>query len=139
MVAFAVHLLLLYLMLCGERQSNCLGTVPMMENGNICFLGYYDAGNAAHAGFMKMILTPAERIALFNGNENPREELRGDVFELSLRYPEPFSDPGKPSRHQCVHQWIGTLLLWVFRSGMHSADYCKIPKEEETAQEGPGD
>ena len=52
--------------------------------GNLCFIAYYDAGNAAHAGFMKTLLSPEERVQLFRGSENPLEELLGDVFELAL-------------------------------------------------------
>ena len=51
---------------------------------NLCFIAYYDAGNAAYAGFMKTLLTPQEREDLFRGSENPAEELLGDVFELAL-------------------------------------------------------
>ena len=52
--------------------------------GNLCFVAYYDAGNAAYAGFMKTLLSPEERVQLFRGSENPLEELLGDVFELAL-------------------------------------------------------
>ncbi|CAE7749115.1 unnamed protein product [Symbiodinium sp. CCMP2456] len=51
---------------------------------NLCFVAYYDAGNAAYAGFVKTLLTPQEREEVFRGSENPAEELLGDVFELSL-------------------------------------------------------
>ncbi|CAE7237302.1 unnamed protein product, partial [Symbiodinium sp. CCMP2456] len=51
---------------------------------NLRFIAYYDAGNAAYAGFMKTLLTPQERERLFRGSENPAEELLGDVFELAL-------------------------------------------------------
>ncbi|CAE7612094.1 unnamed protein product [Symbiodinium sp. CCMP2456] len=49
---------------------------------NLCFIAYYDAGNAAYAGFMKTLLTPQEREQLFRGSENPAEELLGDVFDI---------------------------------------------------------
>ena len=68
---------------------------------NLCFMAYYDAGNAAYAGFMKTLLTPQEREELFRGCENPAEELLGDVLELSLglltfgpRYPHLFKKWG---------------------------------------------
>ena len=54
------------------------------EFGNLCYIAYYDAGNAAHAGFIKTLLSPQERVQLFRGSENPLEELLGDVFELAL-------------------------------------------------------
>ncbi|CAE7328507.1 unnamed protein product [Symbiodinium sp. CCMP2456] len=70
---------------------------------NLCFIAYYDAGNAAYAGFMKTLLTPQEREHLFRGSENPAEELLGDVFELALglltfgsRYPLLFKAWGSP-------------------------------------------
>ena len=50
------------------------------QSGNLCYIAYYDAGNAAYA----TLLSPQERVELFRGNENPHEELLGDVFELAL-------------------------------------------------------
>ena len=47
-------------------------------------IAYYDAGNAAYAGFIKTLLSPQERVELFRGSENPLEQLLGDVFELAL-------------------------------------------------------
>ena len=68
------------------------------EEGNLCFVAYYDAGNAAYAGFLKTLLSPQERVELFRGSENPLEELLGDVFEITLgmltfalQFPELFS------------------------------------------------
>ena len=67
------------------------------EEGNLCFIAYHDAGNAAYAGFLKTLLTPQERVQLFRGSANPLEELLGDVFEITLgmltfalRFPELF-------------------------------------------------
>ena len=54
------------------------------SQNNLCFIAYYDARNAAYAGFMRTLLTPQEREELFRGSENPAEELWGDVLELSL-------------------------------------------------------
>ena len=54
------------------------------EEGSLCYIAYYDAGNAAYAGFLKSLLSPQERVDLFRGSENPLEELLGDVFELTL-------------------------------------------------------
>ena len=56
------------------------------QTGNLCYIAYYDAGNAAYAGFIKTLLSPQERVELFRGNENPREELPGDVMYLSSRW-----------------------------------------------------
>ena len=71
------------------------------SQNNLCFIAYYDARNAAYAGFMKTLLTPQEREELFRGSENPAEELWGDVLELSLglltfglRYPNLFKKWG---------------------------------------------
>ncbi|OLQ05655.1 hypothetical protein AK812_SmicGene11166 [Symbiodinium microadriaticum] len=54
------------------------------EEGNLCFIAYYDAGNSAYAGFLKTLLSPQERVELFRASENPLEVLLGDVFEIAL-------------------------------------------------------
>ena len=54
------------------------------QAGHLCYIAYYDAGNAAYAGFIKMLLSPQQRVELFRGSENPHEALQGDVFELTL-------------------------------------------------------
>ena len=81
------------------------------EEGNLCFIAYYDAGNAAYAGFLKTLLTPQERVELFRGSENPLEELLGDVFEIilgmltfALRFPELFTRWGGPDTiNACIN------------------------------------
>ena len=67
------------------------------ENGDLCYICYYDAGNSVYAGFMKAILTPEERRELYHGVTNSGEELLGDTLELALgiltlavRYPSHF-------------------------------------------------
>ena len=80
------------------------------KDGNLCFIGYYDAGNAAYAGYMKKILTVEERKQLFKRVENPREEMLEDVFELGLgilalamRYPSKFPNwPDVKTLNACI-------------------------------------
>ncbi|CAE7949678.1 unnamed protein product [Symbiodinium sp. KB8] len=90
------------------------------EQNNLCFIAYYDAGNAACAGFMKTLLTPQEREEFFRGCENPAEELLGDVFELSLgmltfglRYPHLFKNWGsKQDINACINGIERCFLLY---------------------------
>ena len=80
------------------------------ENGDLCYICYYDAGNSVYAGFMKAILTPEERRELYHGVTNPREELLGDTLELALgiltmavRYPNHFINwNGSEEANACV-------------------------------------
>ena len=94
---------------CGRAKQLAWGGA-YDENGDLCYICYYDAGNSVYAGFMKAILTPEERRELYHGVTNPREELLGDTLELALgiltmavRYPNHFINwKGSEDANACV-------------------------------------
>ena len=80
------------------------------SEGRTCYICYYDAGNCAYAGFMRMLLTPDERRDCYRGTVAPKEELLGDTLELALgiltiamRYPVHFPNwGGRDGANACV-------------------------------------
>ncbi|CAE7452997.1 unnamed protein product, partial [Symbiodinium pilosum] len=66
-------------------------------NGHVCYVAYYDPGNAAYAGFMNCLFTREEITEMCRGSPDPSEELLGDIIEIAtgllvvaLRFPGMF-------------------------------------------------
>ena len=103
------------------------------QAGHLCYIAYYDAGNAAYAGFIKTLLSPQERIELFRGTANPHEDLLGGVFELTLgfltfaiRFPGLFDRWGDVDTVNAFHQ--------VFCERKHYTHHSKDTKETKTGE-----
>ena len=79
------------------------------QDGDLCYICYYDGGNATYAGFMRALLSPSELQELF-GSTNVKEELLGDVLEFALgiltiatRYPRHFPNwDGPETTNACI-------------------------------------
>ena len=89
------------------------------SEGELCYVCYYDGGNAAYAGFMRALLSPAELQQLFNST-NVKEELLGDTLELALgiltiatRHPQHFPNWGGPNTTNACIRGI-ERSFWVY-------------------------
>ena len=52
--------------------------------GDVCYIAYYDPGNAAYAGFMNCLFSVEEISIMCNGSTDPSEELLGDIVEIAV-------------------------------------------------------
>ena len=82
------------------------------SEGELCYICYYDGGNAAYGGFMRALLTPEERKQLFNVVD-VKEELLGDTLELATRYPQYFQNWGGPKTTNACIRGI-ERSFWVY-------------------------
>ena len=89
------------------------------KEGELCYICYYDGGNAAYAGFMRALLSPTELQQLF-GSTNVKEELLGDTLEFTLgvltiatRYPRHFPNWGGPETTNACIRGI-ERSFWVY-------------------------
>ena len=114
------------------------------QAGHLCYIAYYDAGNAAYAGFIKTLLSPQERIELFRGNENPHEELLGDVFELTLglltvaiRFPGLFDRWGDVETiNACINGLEKCFIRYSARESI-TLITARTPKKRKPAKADP--
>ncbi|OLP76572.1 hypothetical protein AK812_SmicGene43476 [Symbiodinium microadriaticum] len=114
------------------------------QAGHLCFIAYYDAGNAAYAGFIKTLLSPQERIELFRGNENPHEDLLGGVFELTLgflilaiRFPGLFDRWGDVDTvNACINGFEKCFIRYSARESI-TLITARTPKKRKPAKADP--
>ena len=83
---------------CQQGRARHLGWGRALSyNGHVCYIAYYDPGNAAYAGFMNCLFTREEITEMCRGSPDPSEELLGDIIEIAtgmlviaLRFPGMF-------------------------------------------------
>ena len=83
---------------CQQGRARHLGWGRALSHtGNVCYIAYYDPGNAAYAGYMNCLFTREEITEMCRGSPDPSEELLGDIIEIAtgllvvaLRFPDMF-------------------------------------------------
>ena len=96
---------------CQQGRAKHLGWERALTyDGDVCYIAYYDAGNAAYAGYMNCLFTRDEITDMCRGSPDPSEELLGDILEtaagllvVACRFPELFPKwGGKQEVEACL-------------------------------------
>ena len=83
---------------CQQGRAKHLGWGRALTyDREVCYIAYYDPGNAAYAGYMNCLFTKDEITDMCRGSPDPSEELLGDILEtatgllvVACRFPELF-------------------------------------------------
>ena len=83
---------------CQQGRAKHLGWERALTyDGDVCYIAYYDPGNAAYAGYMNCLFTRDEITDMCRGSPDPSEELLGDILEtaaglltVACRFPDLF-------------------------------------------------
>ena len=115
---------------CQQGRARHLGWGRALSyNGNVCYIAYYDPGNAAYAGFMNCLFSREEITEMCRGSPDPSEELLGDIIEIAtgllvvaLRFPGMFPKWG--AKHvieaclrgieRCFHRYTAVESITLF-------------------------
>ena len=83
---------------CQQGRAKHLGRErALTHTGDVCYVAYYNPGNAAYAGYINCLFFREEITEMCRGSPDPSEELLGDIIEIAtgllvvaLRFPEMF-------------------------------------------------